>query len=108
MALGIEIQTRFPEGDELGLAATVRAAEGPALIAWHHKTIPTLARFITRDGFDCPDFWPDDRFDLVWVLDRPGRGPWRFSQVAQRLLPHDSAEIIPHAPSEVLRRLGSG
>jgi hypothetical protein len=107
-ALGVAVSAAFPEGGEKGLAATILATDGPALIAWHHKKIPTLARLVAGDGIDCPDFWPDDRFDVVWILDRLGAGDWRFSQVAQRLLPHDSAETIIHDRSEVLRRSGSG
>jgi len=107
-ALNLPVRTPFPEGSERGVAAAVLAAEGPALIAWHHKTIPTLARVITGDGIDCPDFWPDDRFDIVWVLDDLGHGDWRFSQVAQRLLPHDHTETIPREQIEGLRRSRSG
>jgi broad specificity phosphatase PhoE len=107
-ALGIPVRTPFPEGLERSLALTIRACEKPALIAWHHKTMATLARAIAGDGIDCPDVWPDDRFDVVWVLDDPGDGAWRFSQVAQRLLPHDSADTIAYEPSDGLRRSRSG
>ncbi len=107
-ALGLPVLAPFPEGGERGLAATVLMSEGPALIAWHHKTIPTLARAIAGEGIACPDFWPDDRFDIVWILDDLGRDTWRFSQVSQRLLPHDSAATIIHEGAQGLRRSGSG
>jgi broad specificity phosphatase PhoE len=107
-ALGLPVRAPFPEGGEKALAATVRASEGPALIAWHHKTMPTLARAIAGQGIDCPDLWPDDRFDVVWILDDIGHGAWRFAQVAQRLLPHDSADTIIREHSEDMRRSRSG
>jgi len=106
-ALGVPVRATFPEGAERALAAEVRASQGPALVAWHHKTIPALARFIAGDDLGCPDSWPDDRFDVVWVLDEDPSG-WHFSQVAQRLLPHDPEGTIFQEPREDLRRSASG
>ena len=38
----------------------------------------------------CPVHWPDERFDMVWILERKdAHSGWSFSQVAQRLLPGD-------------------
>jgi hypothetical protein len=44
----------------------------------------------------CPDEWPEERFDVVWILDRDedAGGAWRFAQVPQRLLPHDRDEAF--------------
>jgi hypothetical protein len=37
--------------------------------------------------------WPDERFDIVWVLDRDGER-WKFSQLPQMLLAGDSEKPI--------------
>jgi hypothetical protein len=71
----------------------VREAQGPVLIAWHHSHIVRLAKAIAGDAIGCPEAWPDERFDVVWTLDRADDG-WTFSQVPQRLFAHDGAEPI--------------
>jgi hypothetical protein len=40
-----------------------------------------------------PHKWPDDRFDIVWVLDEAGTD-WAFSQIPQMLLSGDSPKPI--------------
>ena len=47
-------------------------------------------------GLTVPAHWPGERYDLVWVLDRPsGRGPIvSFTQVPQLLLAGDRANLI--------------
>jgi hypothetical protein len=57
--------------------------------------LPKLARAIAGSHLPCPHEWPEDRFDVVWVLDRADdAGPWTFSQVAQQLFAHDRPEPI--------------
>ncbi|HEY2359160.1 MAG TPA: hypothetical protein VGH86_17045 [Phenylobacterium sp.] len=94
--LGLGIDSRFAEGEETAIAAAVLEAEGPVLVSWHHSHIVGLARAIAGDGVGCPQAWPDERFDVVWVLDRGdgARDGWAFSQVPQRLFAHDRAEPI--------------
>jgi broad specificity phosphatase PhoE len=93
--LGLEIDTRFACGQEQALAAAAQQAQGPVLIVWHHSHICGLADMITGPRTQFPRHWPDDRFDVVWVLDRrEPDAPWAFSQVAQRLFAYDRAEAI--------------
>jgi hypothetical protein len=101
--LGIQIDNRHADGEEPAVAAAVLAAAetvGPVLVSWHHSHIPTLARIIGGEQLRSPGFWPDERFDIVWILDRsdeaPGAAatPWRFSQVAQCLFAYDRPEPI--------------
>ena len=94
--LGIEIDKAYAEGEEDAAAAAALAARGPVLISWHHSHIPVLAKRIAGADLPCPPDWPDDRFDVVWILDRSdgGGGPWRFSQVTQCLFAHDRDEPI--------------
>lgn len=93
--LGIPIDKSHADGEEAAIAAAALAAADPVLIAWHHSHIPTLARMIAGAQLGFPE-WPDERFDLVWVLDRGAQpaGPWRFSQVAQCLFAQDRDEAI--------------
>jgi len=95
-ALGVQVDKRHADGEEAAVAAAALAAPGPILIAWHHSHIPTLARMIMGEELGCPHNWPEDRFDVVWVLDRgdESSGPWRFTQVTQCLFAYDRDEPI--------------
>jgi hypothetical protein len=92
--LGVEVNATHPEGQEIAVATAALAAPAPVLISWHHSHIPLLAKAVAGAGVGCPEAWPDDRFDVVWVLDRNGAGAWRFSQVAQRLFAEDGETTI--------------
>ena len=92
--LGVTINVDHPEGEEAAVAAAAVAAPGPVLISWHHSHIPRLARAIAGSPLDCPHEWPEDRFDVVWILDRDDAGAWAFSQAAQLLFAGDRAGPI--------------
>lgn len=93
--LGITIDTRFPDENEAEAAAAALALPSPLLIAWHHSHIPLFAKLVAGVLLPCPDHWPDDCFDVVWVLDRDDNaGAWRFSQVVQRLFVNDRVTPI--------------
>jgi hypothetical protein len=93
-ALGIEVNHDLAEEDEDALVDAVLAAPAPVLIVWHHAKIPQIARTIAGPQLVCPVHWPDDRFDVVWILDRNGAGIWTFSQVPQRLFPDDPSTLF--------------
>jgi hypothetical protein len=58
-------------------------------VVWHHGTLPLLTgHFPLHNPDDVPQHWPEERFDLIWVLQREGDG-YRFSVVPQMLLPGD-------------------
>lgn len=84
-ALGLEVNLQHGKREEAALAAAVRATGGAVLVAWAHEFIPAI---VAAFGPAEPRKWPDDRFDLVWVLDRAGDG-WSFTAVPQRVLPGD-------------------
>jgi broad specificity phosphatase PhoE len=94
-ALGILIDDSHAEGHERAVALAVLDADSPVLISWHHSHIADLATRIVGKDLGWPE-WPDERFDVVWVLDRPesGHGAWTFSQVPQRLFAHDRPEPL--------------
>jgi hypothetical protein len=93
--LGLTLSLGHAKDDLAGLVADAQAAPGPVLIAWEHQDIPSIVDLITGNKTTCPQTWPGDRFDLVWVLDRTdASGPWSFAQVPQLLLSGDSAQPI--------------
>ena len=95
-ALGIPVNHAYAEEEEAALAAVVIAAPSPALIVWHHAAIPRLVMEIAGKLPGRPIHWPDDRFDLIWILERNApRAGWSFSQVSQRLLPGDGTDVAP-------------
>ncbi|MBV8771965.1 MAG: hypothetical protein JO166_06505 [Deltaproteobacteria bacterium] len=82
------------KGEEERLVADAVAANGTVLIAWEHEAIPQIGNMITGNNMTCPQKWHGNRFDLVWVFDRPrASGGWTFAQIPQLLLPGDSPEI---------------
>jgi broad specificity phosphatase PhoE len=92
-ALNLPVATLL-KGQEAQLVATVKAAEGPALISWQHEAIPQIASLIRGRADGVPPVWPGHRFDLVWVFDLMGDGTWSFAQAPQLLLPGDSSKPI--------------
>jgi broad specificity phosphatase PhoE len=94
-ALGLAVNHDFADGEEEALANAVLAAPSPVLIVWHHGSISKLARVIAGEQIGCPRHWPEDRFDVVWILERGGpHQAWTFRQVAQCLLPGDCPDVF--------------
>jgi hypothetical protein len=94
--LGQQLNLTHLKGEEGALAADVLARSGHVLIAWEHEAIPAIVNRIVGNSTTCPQTWPDQRFDLVWVLDQTAPGDtWTFSQVPQELLPGDDSTTIP-------------
>ncbi|WP_327065283.1 hypothetical protein [Kitasatospora sp. NBC_01302] len=92
-ALGLTLDTRYAKGDEAGLAAALLATSGPQLVAWEHESIAAILAGLGTITPAPPTDWPDNRFDVVWVLTADGTG-WRFTQVPQMLLAGDSPHPI--------------
>lgn len=93
--LGLTIDVRFAK-EELGqLSQAVRVIDGVVLISWEHHLIPSLANMLIGDATTVPQIWPDDRFDVVWLIDmRVPDGPAEFRQVPELLLGGDQASVI--------------
>jgi len=90
--LKLAIEDSHTHGNEAELAAEVLAKPESALIVWHHGTMTKIVRhFPLVNPDDVPKQWPDERFDLIWVLVRqPGTAPgYRFVSVPQMLLSDD-------------------
>jgi hypothetical protein len=85
--LGTAVDTRIAKGDETRVAHEARLQAGAVLVCWSHQGLPAIARALTNAAV--PAHWPEDRFDLVWVIDLPGGA---FIQVPQLLLAGDRDE----------------
>jgi hypothetical protein len=92
--IAVDINLTFSKGHEKELAKAVQACEGPVLIAWQHESINLIANSILGSKI-APQTWPDERFDVVFVLTlHPLEAAYSFAQVPQRLLAGDSASPI--------------
>jgi hypothetical protein len=83
----------YYEGEEIALVQKAMASPGPALIAWKHLSMQTIANAILGDATTAPQSWPFERVDVVWIFDRRDEG-WTFTQVPELLLAGDRAEPI--------------
>jgi hypothetical protein len=97
-ALAVPVNPWFGVGQEAELAGWLTGPDGPAgptLIAWEHKHLPVILTALGPITPGPPRDWPDDRFDIVYVLtataDTTG---WTFAQVPQMLLAGDSPTPI--------------
>jgi hypothetical protein len=88
-----ELNCDYYEGQERELVQKVIALQGTVLIAWKHNTMQVIANAILGNNTSAPQYWPLDRFDLVWIFDRRG-DTWTFTQVPQLLLAGDRPEVI--------------
>jgi len=93
--MGKKVNLHHTRGEEKALVEDVLATDGVVLVAWEHGAIIDIANRILGDDKSAPQKWPEARFDLVWVFDREANADkWKFTQVAQMLLPGDSAHVL--------------
>jgi hypothetical protein len=91
--LQVELNCDYFEGEEKKLVGTVVEAQAStALIAWKHINMHVIANAILGNKTSAPQYWPFDRFDLVWIFDKCG-GNWTFTQVPQLLLAGDRKDV---------------
>ncbi|HEY9415905.1 MAG TPA: hypothetical protein VIQ30_14170 [Pseudonocardia sp.] len=91
--LGSYVITKYSRDDVKALAAELRAKGGVSLIAWESDALPTIPAALGPVDPPPPAVWPNDRFDVIWVLTGTGTG-WKFSQVPQMLLAGDRPTTI--------------
>lgn len=102
-----ELETATPLAQRLGLqvdefeldrakslSQSVAADARPTLVVWHHGAmVELLGHFPVSNKSDIPKSWPDDRFDLIWVLSREtGSQDYQFTVQLQGLLDKDGAQ----------------
>lgn len=78
--LGLTPVTDHSRGEEAALVKDALSREGVVLICWQHEDIPTIGNLIMGGPGKVPARWPDDRYDLVWIFERKGKG-WAFRQL---------------------------
>jgi hypothetical protein len=99
LKLGVKPIRSFAKGQESDLANSVLSQEGAVLISWPHERIIDIAAHLTASAPPndrLPSNWPNERYDIVWVLTPPTifRRRWAFTQVPQMLLAGDSAALV--------------
>lgn len=88
--LDLDVDTRFGRDDVTDLAEEVTRTGGPVLISWQREYIPDIVDALGGADRPVPDPWPEDRYDVVWVLTPASDGGWIFTQTPQRVLPGDA------------------
>ena len=86
--LGLQVVKRYAAGDETHLTKEISTRPGATLIAWHHEALHKIPQHLGEVDPLPPDYWPPDRFDVIWTFTHDGDG-WRFAQIPQLLLPGD-------------------
>ncbi|HAN71545.1 MAG TPA: hypothetical protein DCQ36_08140 [Actinobacteria bacterium] len=90
--IGVGVETDFTHKDAGAAAKSILGDDRDALVVWHHGSLPELlAHFPLANAADVPKEWPEDRFDLIWVLTRDADGAYAFLEVDQDLLSDDRA-----------------
>jgi len=99
--LGLAVDSRFRKEELEELVRAVRLIDGVVLIAWEHHLLPSLANMLMGDASSVPQIWPDDRYDVVWVVEDTGLGNGRgFRDVPEMLLAGDQpGPIHPAGPT---------
>ena len=89
--LSLPIDDSFNHDQVAELAQSIIGGPQPTLVAWHHGSMTdVLAKFPVSNVGDIPKHWPEDRFDLIWVLSRKSEDHnYQFTSVNQGLLDGD-------------------
>lgn len=92
--LGIAIDFAGTRDDPMPAALAALASSAPVLLCWDHENIPALGAALLASAAP-PANWPDDRFDMIWLLHRMQRVPVRydFAMLNQDLLVDDAARV---------------
>jgi len=100
--LAVKVRTDVERDQEKKLAKIVDALGGIVLISWEHQCIAKIVKHLTNEPF--PTTWPDDRFDMVYVLDLiegqedssdESLRKYSFTQIPQMALHTDCSELFP-------------
>lgn len=90
--LRLEINVSIKKGEEKKMAEEAMKCKGTVLISWEHHAIHLIANEITSSPV--PSIWPDDRFDIIYILDKTNDG-YSFKQRPQLVLNGDQSQIFP-------------
>ena len=88
--LATRINCNFTRSETAEMLEDALACGGVVLICWQQEYLPEIANRILGDETTAPQDWPDDRYDMIWVLDRDAvSGRYSLKQVPQLLLMGD-------------------
>ena len=88
--LGVTIEAQAVPETYTELAEQLGDASDATLVVWHHGSIPTFVHaFPLVNPADVPQRWPEDRFDLIWLL-VPTEHGYQWREVEQDLLHGDA------------------
>ncbi len=90
--LGLTPATEHSKGEEAALVKDALSRSGTVLICWQHEDIPAIGNLIMGNAKGVPQNWPEDRYDLVWIFERKGRG-WSFRQLFHPRLGRGAAAV---------------
>jgi hypothetical protein len=94
--LSISVDTRYGDGEEEALVASLEGTTGVVLVSWKHQGLPKLAELLAKGQFLTPKMWPPERFDIIWIFERTAASAtWRFTQIPQQLLATDREDVLP-------------
>jgi broad specificity phosphatase PhoE len=93
--LATRINCNYTRTETDAMLREALACDGVVLICWQQEYLPEIANRILGDETTAPQDWPEDRYDMIWVLDLdPESGRYGFRQVPQLLLMGDWATPI--------------
>lgn len=88
--LGVTIDSQPIPDNYSRLVDDLTHSDEPALIVWHHGSIPSFVHAFPLSNDDqVPESWPEDRFDLIWILE-PDSSTYRWREYEQALLHGDA------------------
>lgn len=92
--LNLVVDSDLEHGSETTVRENILSDSRVTLVVWHHGTMGHLVRgFPITNADDVPHHWPDDRFDVIWILSRDADSPeFTFTSIDQRLLDGDVDE----------------
>jgi hypothetical protein len=93
--LRIVVDDDHEHGHEHLLRDSILSDARDTLVVWHHGKLAQMVRgFPIRNLDDVPQDWPDDRFDLIWILSRTQEeADYLFSCADQQLLDGDAGVV---------------
>lgn len=89
--LGLRIEAVALPQSYSSLVADIESSDTTTLVVWHHGHLPEFVlAFPVTNARQVPRVWPEDRFDLIWLLSRH-HDQYVWAPVPQGLLASDTA-----------------
>jgi len=93
--IGVDIDASHVQDDLDGLVRAIRRCDGHVLVAWEHRRIPVIAARLVGQPSMVPTVWPDDRYDVIWVLEPMEHGGGLvLRQIPELLLSGDQPDTF--------------